>query len=325
MRTHSMAAPLLPAQPAACAPRGACARAAAPRRAAPPPALARGSRGVARAAAAAAAATPPAAPPPRLADPLLVGIGVDDADTGGTQFAQSALTDALVDAITSGRLACDAASLGEDAAAQAAAARELLGASGVRRRGSQRGARDFFVTTKGLPSLAADALLERLEAAAARALARWAAGGGEGAAGITHLVLGSLTPPRSAPGAAACAASTAPAAAACAARRARRRRAPRAARRAEARPSRARAGPDVALMSRLGLPSHTQRIPQHHLGCHGGLRCLALAAQIARGNPQARRARARTPRSSRVSRSARPRNAESHAPLVTPNPASGLF
>jgi predicted naringenin-chalcone synthase len=44
----------------------------------------------------------------------------------------------------------------------------------------------------------------------------------------------------------------------------------------------------VALMERLGLPSGVQRVPQHHLGDHGGLRCVALAAQIARGNPAAR-------------------------------------
>jgi predicted naringenin-chalcone synthase len=41
-------------------------------------------------------------------------------------------------------------------------------------------------------------------------------------------------------------------------------------------------------MERLGLPSGVQRVPQHHLGDHGGLRCVALAAQIARGDPAAR-------------------------------------
>ena len=44
----------------------------------------------------------------------------------------------------------------------------------------------------------------------------------------------------------------------------------------------------MALLDRLGLPTGVQRVPQHHLGDHGGLRCLALAAQIARGNPAAR-------------------------------------
>jgi hypothetical protein len=147
------------------------------------------------------AALPLAASAPRLADPLLVGLGVDDAATGGFCFPQSALSDALARAVVAGRLPCDEASLGADRETQAAAARELLAASGVRRRGSQRPADAYFVTTPGLPALAADALLDRLEAAARRALARWAALGGEGPAGITHLVIGSLTPPRSAPGA----------------------------------------------------------------------------------------------------------------------------
>jgi hypothetical protein len=187
----------------------ACPRAAPARRPAARAApLAPPLRAAASSAAAAAAAAAPL-PPPRLADPLLVGIGVDEVGTGGTYFPQSALTDALVEAITSGRLACDASSLGEGAAAQAASARELFAASGVRRRGSQRRAAEFFVTTPGLPPLAAAALLERLESAASRALARWTACGGEGAAGITHLVLGSLTPPRSAPGARGCSARAA--------------------------------------------------------------------------------------------------------------------
>lgn len=46
-----------------------------------------------------------------------------------------------------------------------------------------------------------------------------------------------------------------------------------------------RAGPDLQLIAALGLRTDTQRIPQHHLGCHGGFRLLTLAAQIARGNP----------------------------------------
>ena len=58
----------------------------------------------------------------------------------------------------------------------------------------------------------------------------------------------------------------------------------------------------MALLSRLGLPAHTQRVPQHHLGCHGGLRCLALAAQIARGNPAVRPLRACTRRAPRQAR-----------------------
>jgi len=44
----------------------------------------------------------------------------------------------------------------------------------------------------------------------------------------------------------------------------------------------------VALISSLGLPLTVKRSPQHHLGSQGGLRSLALAAQIARGDPLAR-------------------------------------
>lgn len=44
----------------------------------------------------------------------------------------------------------------------------------------------------------------------------------------------------------------------------------------------------MALIQRLGLPAGVLRVPVHHLGCHGGLRLLALAAQLARGDPQAR-------------------------------------
>ena len=144
---------------------------------------------------------PLAAAAPRLADPLLVALGVDDAATGGFCFPQSALSDSLARAAAAGRLACDTLSLGPDPESQAAAVRELFAASGVRRRGSQRPADSFVVATPGLPSLAADALLDRLEAAARRALDRWVQRGGEGPAGVTHLVIGSLTPPRSAPGA----------------------------------------------------------------------------------------------------------------------------
>jgi len=197
----------------------------------------------------------------RLPDPLLLSLGVDDAATGGAQLAQSALADALAAGITSGYLPCDPASLGQGTAAQAASARALLLGAGVLRRGSQRGAEQYFVTTPGLPALAADSLLDRLHLAAARALQRWVDGGGQGAAGITHLVLGSITPPRSAPG-------TFPLSLLAL--------------------SHARAGPDVALLARLGLPASCQRVPQHHLGCHGALRALALAAQIARGDPLAR-------------------------------------
>ena len=52
-------------------------------------------------------------------------------------------------------------------------------------------------------------------------------------------------------------------------------------------------GPDLQLIAALGLGTDTQRVPQHHLGSHGGFRLLSLAAQIARGNPTVRSANPR--------------------------------
>ena len=50
---------------------------------------------------------------------------------------------------------------------------------------------------------------------------------------------------------------------------------------------RATPGPDVLLAHSLGLPPDVRRVPLHHLGCLGGYRALALAADIARGDPEA--------------------------------------
>jgi alkylresorcinol/alkylpyrone synthase len=50
---------------------------------------------------------------------------------------------------------------------------------------------------------------------------------------------------------------------------------------------RATPGPDALLAQSLGLPPHVRRVPLHHLGCLGGYRALALAADIARGDPHA--------------------------------------
>jgi alkylresorcinol/alkylpyrone synthase len=44
----------------------------------------------------------------------------------------------------------------------------------------------------------------------------------------------------------------------------------------------------VLLASALGLPRTVARTPLHHLGCLGGFRALAVAADIARGDPSAR-------------------------------------
>lgn len=49
-------------------------------------------------------------------------------------------------------------------------------------------------------------------------------------------------------------------------------------------------GPDALLAERLGLPSGVQRTALHHLGCLGGYRAMGIAADIAKGNPQVRRA-----------------------------------
>lgn len=115
--------------------------------------------------------------------------------------------------------------------------------------------------------------MPRLLAAAHAALQRWTDAGGEGAAAVTHLIVGGLTAPRASPGAS--------------------QRAPSALRGVE----RVRltrmlqmllAGPDVLLATALGLPRTTQRTPLHHLGCLGGYRALAVAADIARGDPAAR-------------------------------------
>ena len=207
---------------------------------------------------------------PRGGDPVLVSLGVDDASTGGTVVTQAALAEAFAHAVAAGRVECDPATLGATLKEQVAAGRRILLASGVHTRGSQRPADSYFVRTPGLPSLAAEPLLERFHLAASRALHRWTQLGGAGAAGVTHLVVGSTTPPRSAPG--ACVAAyhchytgnilthlLPP-------------------------PS----GPDIALMTRLGLPNTVRRVPCHHLGEHGGLRALALAVQIARGDPRVR-------------------------------------
>jgi len=130
----------------------------------------------------------------------LVSLGVDDATTGGVLVTQTALADAFCEAVHSGRLACDSATLGASREEQAAAGRDILLSCGVRTRGSQRPAESYFVHTAGLPALADEALLDRLHVAASRALHSWTQRGGSGASGVTHLVVGSLTPPRSAPG-----------------------------------------------------------------------------------------------------------------------------
>jgi hypothetical protein len=130
----------------------------------------------------------------------LVSLGVDDATTGGVLVAQTALADAFCEAVLSGQLACDSATLGASREEQAAAGRDILLSCGVRTRGSQRPAESYFVHTAGLPALADEALLDRLHVAASRALHSWMQRGGSGASGVTHLVVGSLTPPRSAPG-----------------------------------------------------------------------------------------------------------------------------
>jgi len=127
--------------------------------------------------------------------PLLLALGTDDAATGGCALEQAALSEAVVQRISAG-LPCGP-SLGS---APEAAARSLFAAAGVRSRGSLRPAAQYVTTTVGLPPLAAESLAERLALAAQRALARWSAAGGAGAAGITHLLLGSTTPPRCAPG-----------------------------------------------------------------------------------------------------------------------------
>jgi alkylresorcinol/alkylpyrone synthase len=44
----------------------------------------------------------------------------------------------------------------------------------------------------------------------------------------------------------------------------------------------------VLLATALGLPRTTQRTPLHHLGCLGGYRALAVAADVARSDPGAR-------------------------------------
>jgi hypothetical protein len=195
---------------------------------------------------------------------------MDDACTGGSVVTQAALAEAFTHAVAAGRVECDPATLGDTLDEQVAAGRRIILASGVHTRGSQRPAESYFVRTPGLPSLAAEPLLERFHLAATRALHRWKQQGGAGAAGVTHLVVGSTTPPRSAPG--ACDVITmgttqqhrshwlAP-------------------------PS---SGPDIALITRLGLPTNVRRVPCHHLGDHGGLRALALAVQIARGDPRVR-------------------------------------
>ena len=133
-------------------------------------------------------------------DPALVSLGVDDACTGGSVVTQSALAEAFAHEVAAGRVECDPATLGATLEEQVATGRRILLASGVHSRGSQRPAESYFVRTPGLPSLAAEPLLERFHLAASRALHRWTQLGGAGAAGVTHLVVGSTTPPRSAPG-----------------------------------------------------------------------------------------------------------------------------
>jgi hypothetical protein len=133
-------------------------------------------------------------------------------------------------------------------------------------------------------------LMPRMTAAGGAALARWTAAGGEGAAAITHLVVGGLTAPRAAPGthprtrpatkhAPTPAATPAP-------------QNPFFATRTplstHPSPHRRPTGPDVLLASALGLPRTVARTPLHHLGCLGGFRALAVAADIARSDPSAR-------------------------------------
>ena len=137
----------------------------------------------------------------QASDALLMGTGCDAADSGaGSVLEQADFGDAVASLLLNGGLPGDR-SLGDSAIAQAARVQAIFAASGVRRRGAQRPASSFFRTTAGCPDVGADPLLQRMQEAAQGAIEQWVQRGGEGVNAITHIVVGSLTPPRSAPGA----------------------------------------------------------------------------------------------------------------------------
>lgn len=112
---------------------------------------------------------------------------------------QADLSQAVSKIVLAGGVSGDE-SLGMSREQQAERVGAIFAASGVKTRGALREVERFFVPTSDCADLGNASLVKRMEAAAASAIDEWVQRGGEGPSAITHIMVGSLTPPRSAPG-----------------------------------------------------------------------------------------------------------------------------
>lgn len=128
---------------------------------------------------------------------FIMGTGVDEI---GTVVRQEELSQAVSKILMRGVVSGEN-SLGSNLEKQAERVGEIFSTSGVKRRGALREVDNFFVPTSDCADLGNASLVKRMEAAARSAIDEWVQRGGEGPGAITHIMIGSLTPPRSAPGA----------------------------------------------------------------------------------------------------------------------------
>lgn len=126
----------------------------------------------------------------------IMGTGVDEI---GTVVRQEELSQAVSKMLLRGAVLGDS-SVGATLERQAERVGEIFLSSGVKRRGALREVDNFFVPTSDCADLGNASLVNRMEAAARQAIDEWMQRGGEGPRAITHIMIGSLTPPRSAPG-----------------------------------------------------------------------------------------------------------------------------
>lgn len=184
---------------------------------------------------------------PHTSDALLLATGTDEAATGGVEHSQASLASVLASHIRSGAIVCDERTMGATLSDAASKAERLFEAVGVATRGSRTSPESFFDPDTSQPGgCAARLLLPRLDAAARAALSSLASSVGCSPSDAAAAVTHLVVGSLTAP--------------------------------------RCSPGPDVGLARSLGLKRSVRRTALHHLGCLGGLRSLAVAADIARSD-----------------------------------------
>lgn len=186
----------------------------------------------------------------RQPNAFVVGTGIDQLGTAGVGHTQQALADVLSEKILSGDIVCCTRTVAETREEQAAKARRMFEATRISERGSRFPPSRFFEHEHEFSS-AHGACQEHFLLPRMQAAACAALENWESKGGRGASGITHLV----------IGGLTAP---------------------------RASPGPDAMLAHRLGLQNSVQRVPLHHLGCLGGYRALAIAADIARGDPEAR-------------------------------------